>query len=227
MARPANHVVDLGRGHLEPYRPALPRIMEQMQLQAACASIRLGPAKSLVLERDRRGVEQPNQGLALLAQRAGRDRDQGHRNVAKHCRRPLGIGVGQGRAARRAQIEMVKRPALPAQRGDDLAQASQSRPLREQQTPQMALACPGIIAPAHPVIAVMRGHRAGDDPTIQRFQQAVKCGTTMGHGRPQNHVWQHDFDPKCRVCLPCFRFPCENPGHQCAFAGMTTSSAAT
>src|SRR6516162_7324707 len=103
-----DHVVDLGRSHIEPYRPVLPRIIDQMQFQAARARIGLGPGKTIALERDRRCVEQPDQCLALLAQRSGRDRDQGRRNVAEHCRRPLGIGVGQRRTARLTQIEMVK-----------------------------------------------------------------------------------------------------------------------
>jgi hypothetical protein len=40
----------------------------------------------------------------------------------------------------------------------------------------MALAGPGVVAAAHPAIAAMRGHGAGDEPTIQRFQQTVKRG---------------------------------------------------
>src|SRR6516164_6810209 len=71
----------------------------------------------------------------------------------------------------------------------------------------MALAGPGIIAIAHPMIAAMRSNRAGDRPAIQRFQQVMKCATTVRHGRPQNHVWRHDFDPKYRDCLPYIPFP--------------------
>jgi hypothetical protein len=35
----------------------------------------------------------------------------------------------------------------------------------------------------------------------------VKCATTVRHGRPQNHVRRHDFDPKSWACLPCIHFP--------------------
>jgi hypothetical protein len=62
------------------------------------------------------------------------------------------------------------------------------------------------------MITATRANRAGNHPTIQWFQQAVKCGTTVGHGRPQNHVWQHDFDQNLGVCLPCIAFPYKNPG---------------
>jgi hypothetical protein len=56
--------------------------------------------------------------------------------------------------------------------------------LRKQQALQIALAGPGVVAAAHAMIAAMRGHGAGDHPTIQRFQQPVKRGRTIGHGRP-------------------------------------------
>src|SRR5260370_11419080 len=36
-------IVDLGRGHVEPHRPALPRIVEQVQFQPTRAGICLGP----------------------------------------------------------------------------------------------------------------------------------------------------------------------------------------
>jgi len=215
-------VVDLGRGHVEPHRPALPRIVEQVQFQPARAGIGLGPREAIALERDRRGVEQPNESLAVAAQCAGGHRDQRRRDVAEHRRRPLGIGVRQRRAARRAQIEVVKPAAVRAQPGDDLAQAGQPRQLREQQALQMPLAGPGVVAAAHPAITIMCRHCAGNDPTIQRFQQTLKRGRGIGHGRPQNHVWQHDFGQHlgfvCRALIPST----QNPGQQCACAGVTT-----
>src|SRR5690349_1659026 len=50
-------IVRLGRGQVEPHRPAPPRIVEQVQFEPTRSDIGLGPWKALVLERDRRGVE--------------------------------------------------------------------------------------------------------------------------------------------------------------------------
>jgi len=162
-------LVDRGRGQLEPHRPALPRIVEQVQFQPARAGIGLGPREAIARERDRRGVEQPDQGLAIAAQHAGGHRDQRQREVAEHRSRPVGIGVGQGRAARRAQIEVVKPAAVRAQPGDDLAQAGQSRQLREQQALQMPLAGPRVVTAApprdHHHVPPRRG-RLPDDPAV-------------------------------------------------------------
>jgi hypothetical protein len=47
-AAAGNDIVNLGRGQLEPYRPALPRIVEQMQLEPAGAGAGLGPGQALI-----------------------------------------------------------------------------------------------------------------------------------------------------------------------------------
>ena len=227
-------VIHLGRGDIEPHRPALPRVAKDRQLQAAGAGIGLGPRKTVTLEPDRGRSEQPKQGLALGPQRAGGDRDQRHRDVAEHRRRPVGIGRSQCRATRRTPVEMIpvemipvemmpvemtKAPALRSQPRHDLAQTGQASPLRRQHTPQTSSTGPRPLTAADPTVAGMRGDGAGDDPSIQRFQQLVKRATKIGHGRPQNHVWRRDFGPTYRVCLPCKRLPGENPGQQCAQPG--------
>ncbi len=228
-------VIHLGRGDIEPHRPALPRVAKDRQLQAAGAGIGLGPRKTVTLEPDRGRSEQPKQGLALGPQRAGGDRDQRHRDVAEHRRRPVGIGRSQCRATRRTPVEMIpvemmpvemtKAPALRSQPRHDLAQTGQASPLRRQHTPQTSSTGPRPLTAADPTVAGMRGDGAGDDPSIQRFQQLVKCATKIGHGTPQNHVWRHDFGPTYRVCLPCKRLPGENPGQQCAQAGIPAAAA--
>src|SRR6516225_1642634 len=63
-----HNIVDLGRSHVEPYRAALPRIMQHMQFQPACARIGLGPRKTIAFERDRRGIEQSDQSFSLRQQ---------------------------------------------------------------------------------------------------------------------------------------------------------------
>jgi hypothetical protein len=121
------------------------------------------------------------------------------------------LAFGQGRTTRRAQVEMVKSPAVRRQPRYDLAQTGQTRPLRKQHTLQMALAGRGAIAAAHPTIAGMHGDSASDNAPIQQFQQLVNCGTKMGHGRPQNPVWRHDSGPRSRGCLPCKRSSAKIP----------------
>ena len=130
--------------YIEPHRPALPRVAKDRQLQAAGAGIGPGPRKTVTLELDRARSEQPKQGLALGPQRAGGDRDQRHRDVAEHRRRPVGIGRSQCRATRRTPVEMIpvemipvemmpvemtKAPALRSQPRHDLAQTGQGSPL--------------------------------------------------------------------------------------------------
>jgi len=170
--------------------------MQHMQFQPARASIGLGPRETIAFERDRRRIEQPDQSFSLLPQPAGSNRDQRHGNIAKHDRRPRRIGVRQGRAARHPHVEVVKPTAVRGQPGNDLPQAGQPRHLGKQQGFQMPRAGPGVVAAPHAVIAIMRRHRASDGPTVQRFQQTLKCGSIIRHGRPQNPVCPTRFWPK-------------------------------
>jgi len=168
-----------------------------MQLQAADAGTRLGPLEARVLERDGRRIEQPDQPLAVAAQRPRRHRQQRRRDVAEHRPGPRPVGVRQGRAARRSQIEVVERGALPAQGFDNLPQALQAGKLGEQQRLQVALAGPGVVARADPMVAGMHADRPSNHPAIQRFQKIGKRATHKRHGgRLRNHVWQHDSWPQ-------------------------------
>ena len=194
-----------------------------MQLEAADAGALLGPLQARVPERDRAGVEQPDQRLAVAPQRPRRHRHQRRRDVAKHRVRPRRVGVGQGRAARRAQIEMVERSALSAERRNDLAQTLQPGKLGQQQHLQMALAGPRLGAPSDPAIAAMRRHRASNQPTIQRFQKPGKHVTGKRHGRRPPGIMFGDTIPgrKSARRLPCTLTHPQNPGQLWAKAGMT------
>ena len=117
---------------------------------------------------------------------------------------------------------MIKRGALRAQTLDDLAQALQPGKLGEQQRLEVALAGPGIVAAADPMIALILLHRAGDDPTIQWFQKTGKCATRKRHGRRLPGMMFGNTIPGRKTArrLLCTLTHPQNPGQQWAKAGI-------
>src|SRR5439155_3440335 len=103
-----------------------------------------------------------------------------------------------------------------------LAQALQPGKLGEQQRLEVALAGPGIVAAADPMIAVMRLHRAGDDPTTQRFQKTGKCATRKRHGRRLPGMMFGNTIPGRKTArrLLCTLTHPQNPGQQWAEVGI-------
>jgi hypothetical protein len=170
-----------------------------MRLQAARATVPIGPFMQ-ACERDRRGVDQPQNLLAMTRQRAVRQLAELGKGLGKYRTGPPPIGIRQSRSANRSasQVVMVCRLRIPHRL--HFAQARQAAQLGRDQGHQMI---PGR-EPLDVFVSFVPFDNRRKPPPGKRFQQIAEHCILVAHAKLSflSLVNQKDT-AKPRRCLAC------------------------
>jgi hypothetical protein len=169
-------VVDVGVGDGQHARAVGVGIMDDMQLHAADAAVRPGPAAQLA-ERDGSRVDQPQQCRAFTAHLPVDLAGKKGEGPGKHGGGAAAVGIRQGRTRQRpaAQMIMVLAVGVPAR--FHAAQAAGAAELGVDQRHQMVPTLERLVVR----IPVMLVHNPLKATPIDRFNQLAKDARCKAH----------------------------------------------
>src|SRR5208282_3278170 len=199
LSAAGHHVVDGRRSNLQTHRPVGVRIIDDVSLQSPRSAVPIGPFMQ-ACERDRRGIDQPQNLRAVTRQRAVRQFAELGKGLGKYRTGPPPIGIRQSRAANRSapQVVMVRRLCIPHRL--HFAQARQAAELSRDQRHQMV--------PGREPLDVFVPFVPFDDrckpPPWKRYQQITEHCILVAHAKLSflSLVSQKDTAKPGR-CLAC------------------------
>jgi hypothetical protein len=228
------HITDLGRGKIEPAQRFWAGLKPKVELEAPGPGVGLGPVRARVADRDRGGIQQGDQSVALTPHGSLNLGHQRGANVTENRHWSLHpmfnfLGIGKGRAARHTKAHVVERSRPRQQPLAQFAQARHAGHLCKQKHPQLPHTGQSARPRPNAVIAAMQRHNPPHLPAIKGFQKAVESAKRVRHGGSPKALLsavegsmsrQQDYGTNPSVCPPCNRTYRKNTGQQCAQAGL-------